>query len=94
MSIHKTRYSFKDRTWYIVPWTMIDHDIPETHALPSYLVHDVDGANPHRLTLWQYDHLKEDEHYCYNCGLRPSKKIQTIWTLENMDNPNFYEDYS
>ena len=23
MSIHKSKYSFKDRTWYIVPWTIM-----------------------------------------------------------------------
>ena len=94
MSIHKDKYSFKDKTWYIVPWTLIDPDIPETHKLPSYLVHDVDGHDPHRLTLWNYNHLKADTPFCcYNCGLRPSKKIQTLWTLENMDNPKFYEEW-
>ena len=93
MSIQKDKYSFKDKTWYIVPWTLIDPDIPEVHTLPSYLVHDVDGDNPHRLMLWNYEHLMNDAHLCYTCGCRPSKKIQTLWTLENMDNSSFYEDY-
>ena len=94
MSLKKENYTFKDKTWYIVPWKLIDPDIPEIHSLPSYLVHDVDGSDPHRLTLWQYDHLEGNLPLCYTCGIRPSKKIQTLWALENMDNPNFYEDYS
>ena len=91
--IRKEQYSFKDKTWYIVPWTLIEPDIIGVHHLPSYLVHDVNGNNPHRLTLWNYGHLEQDTSWCYNCRLRPSKKIQTLWTLENMDNPSFYEDY-
>ena len=93
MSIHKSKYSFKDRTWYIVPWTIIEPDIHDAHIMPSYLVHDVDGDNPHRWTLWNYNHLKDGVDYCSTCDLRPSKKIQTLWTLENFDNPAFYEDY-
>lgn len=90
--IRKGQYAFKDKTWYIVPWTLIEPGIPEVHSLPSYLVHDVDGENPHRLMLWNYEHLMDDTHLCYNCKCRPSKKIQTLWTLENMDTPEFFEN--
>jgi len=94
MSLQKDAYSFKDRTWYIVPWTKIEPDIPEVfEKMPSYLVHDVDGYYPHRMTLWKYSHLMRSDSLCWNCGCRPSTKIQTLWTLENMDNPSFYEDH-
>ncbi|KKK65677.1 hypothetical protein LCGC14_2971710 [marine sediment metagenome] len=93
MSLKKENYTFKDKTWYIVPWKLIDPDIPEIHSLPSYLVHDVDGCYPHRITLWNYGHLNKSDSLCWTCGCKPSKKIQTLWTLENMDNPDFYEDY-
>jgi hypothetical protein len=93
MSIHKDKYTFKDKTWYIVPWKIIDPDTHDIHLLPSILVHDVDGYDPHRLVVWSYEELEENHAFCYNCWCRPSKKIQTLWTLENMDNPNFMERY-
>ena len=93
MSLTKDRYVFKDKTWYIVPWRNIESGIISVTELPSLLIHDVNGIDPHRLTLWCYPDLEKQNCVCYNCGVKPSKKIQTLWTLENMDNPLFYDRY-
>lgn len=93
MALPKDKYSFKDRTWYIVPWKKVDPTIESLDALPSFLVHDVDGNDPHRLTLWTYSDLEDRNHWCYNCECGPSKNIQALWILENMDNVAFYERY-
>lgn len=91
MALPKNSYSFKDRTWYIVPWTKIDPTIPDLNEMPSFLVHDVNGNTPHRMTLWSYSDLENKKHWCYNCKCSPSKNIQALWILENMDNATFYQ---
>ena len=92
MALRKEMYSFKDKTWYIVPWSKLDPDIPELRTLPSYLVHNVNGHKPHGVQLWTYSQLTT-HRICRQCGAQPSKRIQTLWTLENMDNPSFFENF-
>ena len=85
MSISKDKYLFKDKTWYIVPWTTLDTYMPSVSNLPTVLVHDVAGYYPHMVMCWDYSDLDGDNS-CSICGEVPSEKIQTLWTLQNIDN--------